>query len=194
MKKAILLVLTFVLFGINPVMANEWKMDPAHSSINFSIKHVFSTVSGNFSEFTGQVIFNPEQLEKSKFDFTVNVDSINTGISKRDNHLRSGDFFDAGKFPNISFQSTGITHKEGTDYLLKGKMTIRDVTKDIEVTLTYWGEKQNPFNEKEVVTGFDTRFSIARLDYGVGNGKFLKMGVVGGEVDIFTSLEMTRGK
>ncbi len=194
MKKIIILTLAIVLFGLNPALANEWQIDPAHSSINFGVKHIFSTVFGNFSDFSGQVFFNPEQLEKSKFDFTVKVDSINTDVSKRDNHLRSGDFFDAGKFPTMSFQSTGITHTGGNDYLLKGKMTIKDVTKDIEATLTYWGEKPNPFDDKQLVTGFETRFAIERLEYGVGNGKFLEMGVVGPTVDIFTSLELTRKK
>lgn len=192
MKKLIILAIFLILVGASPALAHQWELDPAHSSIRFGVKHIFSTVSGHFSKFSGNVFFNPEQLDKSNFNFTVEVDSIDTGVGKRDNHLRSGDFFDAGKFSTMSFQSTSVTHKEGNTYLLKGKLTVKDVTKDVELPLVYGGEKPNPFDKKKMVTGFDTQFSITRLDYGVGNGKFLEMGVVGGEVNIFVSLEMMR--
>ena len=192
MKERIILTIAAILIWVSPALSHQWELDPAHSSIQFGIKHIFSTVPGHFKEFSGKVFFNPEQLEKSNFDFTVKVDSIDTGVGKRDNHLRSGDFFDTGKFPTMSFQSTSVTHKEGNNYLLKGKLTVKDVTKEVELPLVYGGEAPNPFDKKKVVTGFDSQFSISRLDYGVGNGKFLEMGVVGGEVDIFVSLELIR--
>ncbi len=191
MKKLMILAM-IILFSASPAMAHQWELDLAHSSIRFGIKHIFSTVPGYFKEFSGKVFFNPEQLDKSNFDFTVKVDSIDTGVGKRDNHLRSGDFFDTGKYPTMSFKSTSVTHKEGNNYLLKGKLTVKDVTKDVELPLVYGGEAPNPFDKNKVVTGFDSQFSITRLDYGVGNGKFLEMGVVGGEVDIFVSLELIR--
>ena len=72
----------------------QWKLDAAHSAVMFEIKHIYSTVRGQFGEFSGDVFFNPDNPEKSKFDFTVKTESINTFIAKRDSHLRSGDFFD----------------------------------------------------------------------------------------------------
>ena len=194
MKRIIYVALALLLLGQTHVMANEWKTDLFHSGILFEIKHIYSTVRGHFSDFTGEVFFDPDNLEKSKFDFVVRVDSINTNNGKRDNHLRSGDFFDANKYPVMTFKSSRVSHAGGNKYVLKGKMTIKDVTKDMVLEFIYWGQKENPFKKSELVAGFDTRFSINRLDYHVGNGKFHKMGVVGKDVDILISLEVVRGK
>ena len=147
-----------------------------------------------FSEFTGDVFFDPENIEKSKFNFVVRVDSINTHNGKRDQHLRSDDFFAARKYPVMMFKSSRVSHAGGNKYILEGKMTIRDVTRDMLLEFIYWGQKENPFNEKEMVAGFDSRFNINRLNYHVGNGKFYKMGVVQKDVDVLISLEMVRNK
>ena len=194
MKRIIYVALSLLLLGQTHVMAHEWKTDPFHSGVLFEIKHIYSTVRGHFSDFTGEVFFDPDNLEKSKFDFVVRVDSINTYNGKRDNHLRSGDFFEAKKYPAMTFKSSRVSHAGGNKYILKGKMTIKDVTKDMVLEFIYWGQKENPFKKNEVVAGFDSRFSINRLDYHVGNGKFHKMGVVGKDVDILISLEVVRGK
>ena len=194
MKRIINVALSLLLLGQTHVMAHEWKTDPFHSGVLFEIKHIYSTVRGHFSDFTGEVFFDPDNLEKSKFDFVVRVDSINTYNGKRDNHLRSGDFFEAKKYPAMTFKSSRVSHAGGNKYILKGKMTIKDVTKDMVLEFIYWGQKENPFKKNEVVAGFDSRFSINRLDYHVGNGKFHKMGVVGKDVDILISLEVVRGK
>jgi polyisoprenoid-binding protein YceI len=194
MKRIIYVALSLLLLGQTHVMAHEWKTDLFHSGILFEIKHIYSTVRGHFSDFTGEVFFDPDNLEKSKFDFVVRIDSINTNNGKRDNHLRSGDFFDANKYPVMTFKSSRVSHAGGNKYILKGKMTIKDVTKDMVLEFIYWGQKENPFKKSELVAGFDTRFSINRLDYHVGNGKFHKMGVVGKDVDILISLEVVRGK
>jgi polyisoprenoid-binding protein YceI len=194
MKRIIYIALSLLLLGQTHVMAHEWKTDPFHSGILFEIKHIYSTVRGHFSNFTGDVFFNPDNLEKSKFDFVVKVDGINTNNGKRDNHLRSGDFFDSGKYPVMTFKSSRISHASGNKYVLEGKMNIKDVTKDMVLEFIYLGQKENPFKKNEMVAGFDTRFSINRLDYHVGNGKFHKMGVVGKDVDILITLEVVRRK
>lgn len=92
------------------------------------------------------------------------------------------------------FKSTRIRKKDGNTYTLEGKMTIKDITQEIQLEMTYWGEKQNPFDKKMMVSGFDTRLKINRLSFHVGTGKFFKMGVAGKEVNIFISLEMLRKK
>jgi len=194
MKKIIYIALSLLLLGQTHVMAHEWKTDPFHSGILFEIKHIYSTVRGHFSDFTGDVLFDPNNLEKSKFDFVVKVDSINTNNEKRDTHLRSNDFFAASKYPVMTYKSSRISHAGGNKYVLEGKMTIKDVTKDMVLEFTYWGQKENPFKKNEMVAGFDTRFNINRLDFHVGNGKFHKMGVVGKDVDILITLEVVRKK
>jgi len=194
MKKILFILLSLIVFGQTPVMAHEWKMDPAHSGIMFDIKHIYSTIRGHFSDFSGSVFFNPDTPEKSKFEFAVKVDSINTNIGKRDNHLRSGDFFDAKKYPEMVFKSSRVTPAGGNKYIIEGKMTVKDVTKDMRLEFTYLGEKENPFKKNKMVAGFETRFKINRLDFNVGNGKFYKMGVVGKDVDVLISLEMNRDK
>ncbi len=194
MKKILLIVFSLILLGQMPAMAHEWKLDPAHSGVLFEIKHIYSTVRGHFSDFTGDVFFDPDNLEKSKFDFAVKVDSINTNNGKRDNHLRSDDFFSERKYPEMTFTSSRVYHLEGNKYILEGKMTIKDVTKPLTLEFIYWGQKENPFKTKEMVTGFDSRFKINRLDYSVGDGRFYKMGVVGKDVDILITLEMIRNK
>lgn len=194
MKKILLITCFVLILWPLQLMAYEWEIDAAHSEIRFEIKHIYSSVSGRFSDFSGNVFFNPAQLDKSKFDFTVKVDSIDTHIDKRDNHLRSPDFFDAGKYPLMSFKTTRVTHKSGNRYDLEGILTIKDVSKDIVVEFIYWGQKPNPFKKEMLVSGFDCRFSIDRLDYHVGNGKFFKMGVVGKDVSITITLEATRKK
>ena len=194
MKRIILIVLSLILLGQTQLMAYEWKADPVHTGILFEIKHVYSSVRGHFSNFTGDVFFDPDNLEKSKCDFIVKVDSINTNNGKRDKHLRSDDFFAASKYPVMTFKSSRVSHAGGNKYTLEGKMTIKDVTKDMVLEIIYWGQKENPLKKNQMVAGFDTRFKINRLDYQVGDGKFYKMGVVGKDVDILITLEVLRDK
>jgi polyisoprenoid-binding protein YceI len=194
MKRYILVLLSLLLLAATQAMAYEWKMDPVHSSVMFEIKHIYSTVRGHFGEFSGNVFFNPNDLKESKFDFTIEVDSINTRIGKRDNHLRSGDFFDAKKYPQMVFKSSTVSHAGGNKYLLEGKMTVKGVTKPMTLEFLLLGQKNSAFKKDQVVGGFETRFKIDRFDFNVGTGKFYKLGVVGKEVDILISLEMIRSK
>ena len=194
MKRYILVLLSLLLLAATQAMAYEWKMDPAHSAVMFEIKHIYSTVRGHFGAFSGNVFFNPNDLKESKFDFTVEVDSINTRIGKRDNHLRSGDFFDAKKYPQMVFKSSKVSHAGGNKYLLEGKMTVKDVTKPMTLEFLLLGQKNSAFKKDQVVGGFETRFKIDRFDFNVGTGKFYKLGVVGKEVDVLISMEMIRSK
>ncbi len=194
MKRILLMFLCLFILGQTQAVAHEWKVDPVHTGILFEIKHIYSTVRGHFSDFTGDVFFDPDNLEKTKFDFSVKVDSINTDNGKRDNHLRSDDFFAANKYPVMTFKSSRVKHAVGNKYILEGKMTIKDVTKNITLEFIYWGQKENPFNKKEMVAGFDSRLKINRLDYHVGDGKFYNMGVVGEDVEILITLEAVRDK
>ena len=174
--------------------AGPWTVDPDHSSINFRIKHIYSTVSGHFSDFKADIAFDPDNLDKSRFDFTVQVDGINTLIEKRDQHLRSEDFFHADRYPVMTFESSRIVHKQGDIYTVEGTMTIKDVSKDMSVDFTFYEPKPNPMNKDKLVAGFETTFSIDRLNYNVGDGRFHSMGVVGNMVDILISVEALADK
>ncbi|UCD90071.1 MAG: polyisoprenoid-binding protein [Desulfobacterales bacterium] len=194
MKRILLIVLTLMLLGHTQVMAHEWKIDSVHSGVLFEIKHIYSMVRGHFSDFNGEVYFDPDNLEKSKFDLVVKVNSINTNNGKRDNHLRSDDFFAESKYPVMTFKSSRVSHAGGNKYTLEGKMTIKDTIKDMVLEFIYWGQKENPFKKSKMVAGFDSRFTINRLDYHVGDGQFYNMGVVGKDVDILITLEVIRNK
>jgi polyisoprenoid-binding protein YceI len=200
MKRLLVIVpCLLVLAGVVPqptvyAAAPAWEFDRAHAAFYFDVKHIFSTVRGLFEDYSGTFRFDPNQLEESGFDITVKVKSVNTFNTKRDNHLRSNDFFDAGKFPEMKFQSRRITHTGGSQYAVQGTLTIKDVSKDITVPFTFWGVKENPFNPKELVAGFDARFTIDRIEYHVGDRKYYDMGVTGKDIDLFISLEMIRSK
>lgn len=187
--KRFISVLIVSLFISSPAWGQEWTLDTNHSLVQFGIKHIFSTVSGSFSDFEGRIFFDPENLGKSSFDFTVQVKSIDTGNTKRDNHLRSKDFFEASTWPTMTFKSAKITRGQGNSYVATGAMTLKKTAKTMAIPFIYHGMAPSPFNKKQVVAGFDTEFDLDRLDFGVGNGKFHKMGVVGREVRVKISLE-----
>jgi len=194
LKTAVLSLVLLFTAGQLYAMAPQWKIDPAHSGIYFSVQHILSKTHGFFEDFEGTTYFDPNNLGGSSFNFTVQVKSVNTNNRKRDGHLRSGDFFSVKEYPVMSFKSTGIMHKGGNQYVVEGTMTVKDVTKSVSIPFTFFGTQDNPFNPKESVAGFEARFTIDRLAYNVGNGKFLKMGVVGKDVEVVISTEMTREK
>jgi polyisoprenoid-binding protein YceI len=194
MKRYMLIFLCLLFLAVPQVSAYEWKLDMAHSAVMFEIKHIYSKVRGQFGEFSGDVFFNPDDPQKSKFKFTVEVKSINTFIGKRDNHLRSGDFFDASKYPQMIFKSSKVSPVGGNKYRLEGNMTVKDVTKPMTIEFQFLGQKDSPFKKGSVVGGFETRFTIDRLEFNVGTGKYYEMGVIGKNVDVFISLEMIRNK
>ena len=174
--------------------APQWDVDPAHTSIYFTVKHIYSSVRGSFPEFKGLVMFAPDDLAGSRFDFEVDVKSINTGNNKRDGHLNSADFFDSGKYPKMTFKSTAVNHVKGNHYMVEGEMTVKDVTQTVSVPFAFLGVTPHPFDKKSEVAGFEARMTIDRLAYHVGGGKFFDMGVVGKEVDVLITMEVTRKK
>lgn len=196
MKKIVYLsvMMVFMLFvGANGMAAApQWQIDPAHSNIYFGIQHIYSTVKGHFNDFDGKIQFNPDDLKASRFDFKVNVGSIDTNNGERDKHLKTADFFDADQYPEMTFRSKSISHKTGDQYEVDGVLTIKDVSRSLKVPFTYLGSRQHPLNPKWVVAGFEARMMVDRLAYHVGSGKFHQMGVVGKDVKVLISVESTR--
>lgn len=194
MKKALSFFLLFILMVPAQAMAEKWQLDPVHSNFFFEVKHTYATVRGQFADFSGEVAFDPADPEKSIFNFDIKVGSVDTKNGKRDTHLRAPDFFDAKKYPEITFRSTKVTKAGEKEYIVAGKLTIKDVTKGLELVFDYHGQKENPLRAGELVSGLDANLAIDRLVYHVGNGKFYKMGVVGKDVDILVTLELLRDK
>ena len=198
MKKAVL-ILTIIFSGFlmaDVVLAapEKWDIDKAHSNIYFDVRHTYSTVRGQFQDFSGTLKFDSENLKVSSVSFKVNTKSINTGVAQRDNHLRSDEFFAVKQYPAMTFQSNGVKQKEGNQYTLEGNLTIKGKTQKIAIPFTYYGTRENPLKKGQRVAGFETRFTINRLDYEVGPGKFFEMGVIGKQVDVLISLEVLNDK
>lgn len=184
----------FVWTNSAPAAAEKWEIDKGHSSIYFDVRHTYATVRGLFDDFSGTLILDPDKPNAGSFELNVKVNSINTNITKRDNHLRSDDFFAAKKFPAMTFKSTGVKLVKGNQYLITGNLTIKGITKKIDVPFTYYGMKENPLKKGQMVAGFEADFTINRLDYNVGTGKFADMGAIGREVRIVVSIEALNKK
>lgn len=184
-----------LLMGTNGMAAApQWKIDPPHANIYFGIHHIYSTIKGRFNEFKGTIQFDPDDLKDSRFDFKVNVVSIDTNNGERDKHLKTADFFDADQYPEMTFKSKSISHKAGDQYEVDGVLTVKDVSRSIKVPFTYSGSRQHPLNPKWLVAGFEARMNIDRLAYHVGSGKFYELGAVGKDVKVLISMEVTREK
>ncbi len=195
MKKLLLFFLLFIIGMPLQVMAQKWEIDPVHTNFYFDVKHnTFSTVRGQFMDFTGDVIFDPENPGQSRFDFIIQVDSIDTKVGKRDTHLRSPDFFDVARYPIITFKSSKVSKAADNKFIVEGLLTIKDVTRDLALEFVYHGQRENPLKKGETVAGLDTGLTIDRLEYHVGDGKFYKMGVVDKYINILFTLELLRSQ
>lgn len=190
MKKSLVL-LAFLVLGSNLFAQTRWNADPAHTFVNFSVKHLgISFVNGNFKKFEGNYVTAKADLSDSKINFTVDAASINTGVEQRDAHLKTDDFFNAEKYPFLKFESTSFTKGKGNDYLLSGKLTIRDVTKDVTFKVVYGGVTKDPWGNNR--TGFSATTVINRFDYNV---KYDPTGTaVAKEVILTLNLEFVQAK
>lgn len=188
------LLAIFFLAGLAHAAPSEWRVDSGHSGLYFDIRHIYATTRGQFNDFSGKVLFDPENKLAGSCEFEAAVKSINTNINQRDTHLRSKDFFAAKDFPTIRFKSTQINHMEDNRFEMVGNLTIKDVTRKVKVPFEYYEPKDNPSNPKEQVAGFEGEFIIDRLEYNVGSGKFYNMGLIDKEVRITVSFEVLRLK
>ncbi|MEQ8425950.1 MAG: YceI family protein, partial [Cyclobacteriaceae bacterium] len=167
-----------------------WNIDQAHSKIGFNVTHmVVSEVEGNFKQFEGKILAKSDDFSGSDVEFTAQVASVDTDNERRDGHLRSDDFFSAEKFPTITFKGNLV--KTGDKYQLKGKLTLRDVTKDVAFDVTYGGTVNTGRGMK---AGFKVNGKINRLDYGLKWSNKLESGefVVADEVEIECKLELNK--
>jgi polyisoprenoid-binding protein YceI len=171
--------------------AKDWKIDPAHSEADFSIKHMsISTVHGTFRGLSGVIKFDPADVAKSGVEATIDVSSVDTGVAARDTHLKSPDFFDVAKFPTMTFKSTGV-HKAGDHFDVAGDLTLHGVTKQVVLRLDEPGKEETGMDGKSVHRGFTATTAINRKDFGLAWGGTLKSGdaVLGDDVKIELDVE-----
>ncbi len=188
---ALLVFVVGIFAAFSPLTdATKWKVDDAHSSVSFAIDHGFVPTTGRFDKFKGDLSFSPENLADSKADFTIDINSINTQETKRDNHLKSEDFFNAKEYPSMRFVSSKFTKVDDKNYIAHGKLTIRNVTKDIELPFKVLGLGQHPAKKGTTVMGIKAKTTIDRTDYEVGTGSWAATAIVGDEVEITIIMEL----
>ncbi|MFD2532883.1 YceI family protein [Gracilimonas halophila] len=174
--------------------ATNWTIDKAHSAINFEVTHFFTPVNGQFNDYEATVNFDPENLEESMIDVQIMVSSIDTKNERRDGHLRTDDFFNAEKWPHITFKSTSIESTGNNEFVANGMLTIKDVSKEISLPFTLLGVKDNPMQENTLVAGITASTTVDRTDYTVGTGDWASDAVIGDEVTIDLNLELNAEK
>lgn len=187
-----LLAVTFVLLGSSFLFADTYNLDKAHTQISFTVSHlVISHVSGGFRDFTGTIYYDPADVTKSAVDVHIVAASVNTGEDKRDNHLKSPDFFDVQKFPELTFKSTKV-EKKGDGFVAYGPLTIHGVTKDVELPFTIAGTIKDGMGKTHLVA--QSSLTINRKDYGLTWNRAVEGGgvLVGEEVKIDLSVEAVK--
>jgi polyisoprenoid-binding protein YceI len=166
-----------------------YKIDKAHSEVVFQIRHLVTKVRGRFDEFEGMVQLNEDRPELSSVEFTIKAASIDTNEKDRDTHLRSADFFDVEKFPNLTFKSQQIIKKSNESYDVIGDLTIHGVTKEIVLPITHLGKAKDPWGMERV--GFEGEITINRKDFGLMWNAPLEIGgfLVGDDVRASLSIQ-----
>jgi len=172
--------------------ADTYSIDPAHSSITFTVRHmVISNVKGRFTDFSGTLVYDEQDLTKSSVEIIIKAGSINTDVKQRDDHLRSGDFFDVAKYPDITFKSTRI-EKKGEVNVAIGTLTMHGVSKEVAIAFKIGGKAKDGSGVTHL--GAEGRFQINRQDYGVAWNRTLDNGglMVGNDVQMELNIEAVK--
>jgi polyisoprenoid-binding protein YceI len=194
MKRLLVFILAAALLAPLNVLAATYTLDTAHTTIGFKVKHLMiANVKGSFEKFKGTVIIDESDVTKSKVTVSIEMASINSSNAKRDEHLRSGDFFDVAKFPVMTFESTKVERSGAETLKVTGNLTIKGVTKQVILTVDGpSGEIKSP--QGVVKRGASAVTKINRQDFGVSWNKKLDAGavVVGDEVQISIDAELDK--
>ncbi len=193
LQKSVLLL--FIIFSVSAFAQTKWKFDKAHSNIKFSVTHmVISDVVGKFDQWEGTVVSDGDNFEGAKVNFTVDIASIDTDEPKRDDHLKSDDFFNAEKYPKMTFKGKSFKKVEDKKYKLVGDLTIRDVTKEVTLDVKYNGMITDPWGNTRA--GFKINGTINRFDFNLKWNKMIETGglVAGEDVEILCNVEIIKEK
>ena len=170
MKKLTIILSAFLVLTAFTTTPGIWKNDDPHSQLVFTVKHLgIADVSGTFNDFDVSVQSTKPDFSDAVFELTANINSIDTRVEARDNHLKSADFFDAQKFPTMHFKSSSLKKNGKNKYKLTGDLTLLGITKQVTMDLVYNGTVQNAMNKKQTA-GFQLSGVIKRSDFAVGTG------------------------
>jgi len=170
----------------------KWALDPTHSELQFKVKHLMiTTVTGSIKSFSAELESEGDDFTNAAISFSGDINSIDTGNGDRDGHLKSGDFFDAEKYPAITFKSTSV-EKDGSDYIVKGDLTIKDVTKPVKLNAEFGGIATDPWGNTKA--GFTLSGKINRTEFGLTWNAALETGgvMVSEEVKILGELQFVK--
>ena len=171
----------------------KWLLDPAHSELTFKIKHLMiSNVSGAFKNFSAKMETEGTDFSTANITLTAEMNSISTNNEQRDNHLRSPDFFDVGKFTQMKFISTRIEKTDDESFDLHGNLTMKNVTKPVKLTMEFNGIMKDPYGQEKA--GFLVSGKIKRSDWGINLNVALETGgfMLGDEVRIQSEVQFVR--
>lgn len=146
-------------------LAGTWTIDPSHSEVSFTIRHLMTKVRGHFTEFNGTITADPANPLGSSAHAVIQMASIDTRSEMRDNHMRSPEVFDVANYPTMTFVSTGVTPLSGEKFELHGELTIKGVTRTVTLDAEFLGEQIDPANELRV--GFTATATVSRKDFGI---------------------------
>jgi len=189
------IVIAIITIAALPLFADTYTIDKSHSEATFQVRHLVSKVSGKFEDFDGKINIDPTKPAASTVEFTIEASTVNTGVADRDKHLRTADFFDTDKFPEITFKSTSIKSSGKKDvYTVTGNLTMRGVTKQITFPVQFLGFIRDPWGNDKA--GFSLATTLNRKDYGVNWNKALDNGgvLVSDQVDVAINIEAQKSK
>jgi polyisoprenoid-binding protein YceI len=180
------------LLAALPIQADTFAIDAGHSEVGFQVRHLVSQTRGRFNDFAGTIDLDPKNLANSSVDFKIKTTSIDTNVADRDKHLRGADFFDAEKYPEITFKSKSIKAAGNDTYNVLGTLTMHGVSKDITLPVTYLGQAKDPWGNTRA--GFEAATTLNRKDFGIVWNKALDAGgaMLGDDVKININLETVK--
>jgi polyisoprenoid-binding protein YceI len=188
--KKLILAFSLLVATITSTTAQTLQVDGTHSSVTFNVPHMgISVIAGSFSKISGTYIGDGTDITKSKITFTIDAASINTGSDGRDKHLKSGDFFDVEKNPEIKFESTSAV-KDGSNYKLMGNITLKGVTKPATFIVTYGGSAKN--RQGGTTYGYTAKSTLTLADFGIDS--WMQKSGVGKTFDVAVNIEMAEAK
>jgi polyisoprenoid-binding protein YceI len=193
--KPLTTALVILLFAASPLFSAESKytIDPAHTNVNFTVSHmVISSVTGKFKDVSGTLVAPGDEFTDAKIDVLIAAKSINTENDKRDEHLRSADFFDVAKFPDIKFKSTSVKKNGPKEYTITGDLTMHGITKSVDLKTVFKGSAKSPWGQ--TVAAFTASTTIARKEWGLVWNKAMEAGgvLVGDDVDLTFNVELVK--
>ncbi len=175
------------------ITATKWAVDPLHSEVLFKVRHlVISTVTGSFKNFHGEVESTGDDFNDAAIHFTMDVNSIHTNQETRDEHLKGTDFFDAEAYPEISFESTSFTKTSRGDYKLLGNLTMKGVTRPVQLDVEYGGSEKDHYNN--IKHGFEITGKINRKEFGLTYNALTETGglALGEEVKLIANIQLAK--